>query len=202
MKHITESDVKRYYSHTLQGKEEIALLNHVAQCDFCAGRLASAFPETELLTPPADLYHSILRSAKRIPSQRQKQWEFYRYSTKVILSMGMALSLLVFCNFPAGIFPFSPIDTSFLTQHFSIENGPKSTFLCQSKKQDDKEAYEESLQRKNEENKAAQEEFLQEKQTQAEKWKEKQENSGKLSAGLKKFLSSIDEKLVQQNSDN
>ena len=100
MKHITDQEILAYYSRTLRREEELALLNHTAQCSYCAGRLASSFPEEELITPPPDLQQQILQSAQRMVSSRKKQnRELYSYSTRVVLAMGMTLLLLVSSNF-------------------------------------------------------------------------------------------------------
>lgn len=100
MKHLTDEEILQYYSHVLRPQEEKNLLNHTAQCSYCAGRLASAFPDNELITPPAELRNQILRSAHKIrPSKVHQKREFYFYSAKVILAMSMALFLLLSSNF-------------------------------------------------------------------------------------------------------
>lgn len=174
MKHTTDSEIRRFHAHTLSSGEEMLLLNHMAKCDFCAGRLANALPEKELLTPPPDLFSNILEAAKRIPSRKEKRREFYHYSTKVVLAMGMALSLLAVCSLSDGIPIITPSGSSSL-QHSS------QSYLNSLQKQEAK--------RKNMEEQK--EKFLQEKQEEEERKKEWEKNSGKISAGLKDFSSSI-----------
>lgn len=100
MKHLTDEEILQYYSHVLRPQEEKNLLIHTAQCSYCAGRLASAFPDSELITPPAELRNQILRSAHKMhPSKAHQKREFYFYSAKVILAMSMALLLLLSSNF-------------------------------------------------------------------------------------------------------
>lgn len=100
MKHITDQEILAYYSHTLRSDEELALLNHTAQCSYCAGRLASSFPEEELITPPPDLQQQILQSAHRMVSaKRNQKRELFFYSARVIVAMGMTLVLLISSNF-------------------------------------------------------------------------------------------------------
>lgn len=41
MAHITEEQIRKYYRHELEQADEIALLHHVAQCEYCAGKLAA-----------------------------------------------------------------------------------------------------------------------------------------------------------------
>lgn len=184
MKHISDSDIRRYYSRKLSSEEEGTLFIHIAQCDFCAGRLASAFPEKEMLAPPPGMHSDILLAAGKIPSRKERQREFYRYSTKVVLAMGMALSLLVLCNFPDTISRTRTSDVQYVLAPESRQEGS-----IPAEKTDGREAYRESLQEQQKKNKEAQEKFLQDKQAQEEKRREKQSDS--FSAGLKKFSSDI-----------
>lgn len=95
MKHSTDTELERYFAHMLDGEEEMALLGHVAECEYCAGRFAHAFPKRELLTPPPGLRHGVLRKAAPV-SRTFRKWEFYRYSARVVIAVGMALFLLVY----------------------------------------------------------------------------------------------------------
>ena len=94
MAHITEEQIRKYYRHELEQADEIALLHHVAQCEYCAGKLAS-----QVLSVPRGLRAEILEQADRIPGRRQRQREYYRYCTRVALGMCMALGLMVSVNF-------------------------------------------------------------------------------------------------------
>lgn len=95
MKHITEKEIKAYFSYQLSPEEEQTLLQHTAQCPSCADRLATAFPEQELLTPPPGLKEQILVEAHKVKSDKAAQKrEFRLYQLKVGLAMAMALFLL------------------------------------------------------------------------------------------------------------
>lgn len=95
MKHITEKEINAYFSYQLSPDEEQALLQHTAQCPFCADRLAAAFPEQELITPPPGLKEDILAEAHKIKSDKAtRKQEFRLYQLKVGLAMAMALFLL------------------------------------------------------------------------------------------------------------
>lgn len=98
MKHSTDIELKNYYAHMLNPEEELALLEHIAQCEYCVGRFAKAFPEEELITPPPNLYDEILAKRPRVLCPSAK-WEFYRYSAKVVFAVGMALFFLLYNDF-------------------------------------------------------------------------------------------------------
>lgn len=185
MKHITDTEIRRFHAHTLSSEEEMLLFDHTAKCDFCAGRLFSALPERELLTPPPDLGRDILETAKKIPFRKQKQREFFRYSTKVVLAMGMALSLLLVFSLPGNNSLHFPINSIFQGEQPWVSEPIISS---------EKQAYLETLEKqekKKKENQKQKEKFLQEKKAQNEKWKEKEKNSGKISGGLRNFSSGI-----------
>lgn len=95
MKHSTDTELERYFTHMLDREEEMVLLGHIAECEYCAGRFAHAFPKRELLTPLPGLRCEVLRKAAR-KSHTSRKWEFYRYSAKVVFAVGMALFLLVY----------------------------------------------------------------------------------------------------------
>ena len=50
MAHITDQQITKYYQHELTAKEEIKILQHAAQCEYCAGRLAAGYNEFESKT--------------------------------------------------------------------------------------------------------------------------------------------------------
>lgn len=102
MAHITDQQITKYYKHQLAAKEEMELLQHAAQCEYCAGRLASGLPEVEMISLPRGVTAGILEKAAKIPDRRQKQREYYRYCTRVALGVCMALGLMVTVNFQGG----------------------------------------------------------------------------------------------------
>lgn len=95
-RHLSDDVLADYFQNRLTNSQEQKLLEHIAQCDYCAGRFASALPESALLTPHPDLSRRILAAAdsRKGPHCRQQR-EFYYYVTKVVLSMAMALFLLI-----------------------------------------------------------------------------------------------------------
>lgn len=95
-RHLSDQELDLYFGHKLTASQEQEILEHVAQCDYCAGRFASALPEREILTPPPDLSRRILAAADARPiTRRRQQREFFYYTAKVVLSMAMALFLLI-----------------------------------------------------------------------------------------------------------
>lgn len=96
MKHLSDQEISNYYLGNMSQDEEMNLLIHTAQCSFCAGRLASAFPERELIAPPPELKNQILRTVRKKQFYKSNpKREFYFYSAKVIAGVCMALTLLL-----------------------------------------------------------------------------------------------------------
>lgn len=102
MAHITDQQITKYYGHQLDAGEEMELLQHAAQCEYCAGRLAAGIPEAEMISLPRGVTAGILEKAARIPDRKQRQREYYRYCTRVALGVCMALGLMVTVNFQGG----------------------------------------------------------------------------------------------------
>ncbi|MDE6852392.1 MAG: hypothetical protein K2J67_07885 [Lachnospiraceae bacterium] len=107
MKHITDREIQQYYAHEMKEAEERDLLEHISGCEYCAGRWANAFPIQELLTPPvslrADLEEQIWSEqtrSGRIPVKRMQSYRaWYQYCAKVILAMGLAITVLFLGDF-------------------------------------------------------------------------------------------------------
>lgn len=102
MAHITDEQIKKYYLHCLKQNEEIDMLTHIAECEFCAGRFATGFPETEMIKFPHGVSAEILEKAEKIPTKQSRQKEYYGYCVRVALGMCMALGILVTVNFSNG----------------------------------------------------------------------------------------------------
>ena len=168
MAHITDQQITKYYKHQLTAKEEMELLQHTAQCEYCAGRLAAGFPEVEMISLPRGVTAGILEKAAKIPDRRQKQREYYRYCTRVALGVCMALGLMVTVNFQGdrGL----PITT----QSHIISDGGTSVSGDDPEKiipQQDSEklAYQQKLAKEKQKQKEQREKFVEKKQ-QESKW--------------------------------
>ena len=142
MKHITDQEITRYYAGELSRQEERELLSHIAGCTSCAERLAVAFPESELLSPPPEMKNQILTASRKVTaktvslSSRQRT-EFYRYSAKVVLAMGMSLLLLFAGNlFGQGILPEGNGSTSSIIERQSGEYAAETgEYIVKDKKE-------------------------------------------------------------------
>lgn len=107
MKHITDREIQQYYAHEMKETEERGLLEHISVCEYCAGRWANAFPMQEMLTPPVSLRFDMEEQiqSERVPSGRipvkrmQSYRAWYQYCAKVILAMGLAITVLFLGDF-------------------------------------------------------------------------------------------------------
>lgn len=107
MKHITDREIQQYYAHEMKETEERGLLEHISVCEYCAGRWANAFPIQEMLTPPISLRSDLEKriqsepvSSGRIPVKRMQSYRaWYQYCAKVILAMGLAITVLFLGDF-------------------------------------------------------------------------------------------------------
>lgn len=168
MAHITDQQITKYYKHQLAAKEEMVLLQHAAQCEYCAGRLASGLPEVEMISLPRGVTAGILEKAAKIPDRRQKQREYYRYCTRVALGVCMALGLMVTVNFQGGR------GLSVTTQLHIVSDGGVSVSRDDPEeiipqKDSEKLAYQQKLEKEKQKQKEQREKFVEKKQ-QESKW--------------------------------
>lgn len=168
MAHITDQQITKYYKHQLAAKEEMELLQHAAQCEYCAGRLASGLPEVEMISLPRGVTAGILEKAAKIPDRKQKQREYYRYCTRVALGVCMALGLMVTVNFQGE--RRLPV----ITQFHIISDGGVSVSEDDPEEiipQQDSEklAYQQKLAKEKQKQKEQREKFVEKKQ-QESKW--------------------------------
>lgn len=104
MAHVTDEQIKKYYTHDLSQSDEIDMLTHIAKCEYCAGRFAAGLPETQMIRLPRGVTAGILEKAEKIPTSRERRREYYGYCTRVAIGMCMALGLLVTVNFSNGLY--------------------------------------------------------------------------------------------------
>lgn len=168
MAHITDQQITKYYQHRLTANEEMELLQHAAQCEYCAGRLAAGLPEVEMISLPRGVTAGILEKAARIPDRKQKQREYYRYCTRVALGVCMALGLMVTVNFQGerGL----PVTT----QSHIISDVGTSVSRCDperiiTKQDSEKLAYQQRLEKEKQKQKEQREKFVEKKQQEG-KW--------------------------------
>ena len=166
MAHITDQQITKYYQHSLTAKEEMELLQHAAQCEYCAGRLAAGFPEVEMISLPRGVTAGILEKAAKIPDRRQKQREYYRYCTRVALGVCMALGLMVTVNFQGGRGLPITTQTHVISDTLVSRDAPEKII---SKQDSEKLAYQQQLEKEKQQQKEQREKFV-EKRQQESKW--------------------------------
>ncbi len=102
MRHVSDSEIQRYYAHGMKETEERGLLEHISECEYCAGRWANGFPVQEMLIPPVSFRVDLERQIQqaRAPQKRMKSYRaWYQYCAKVILAMGFAIIVLFLGDF-------------------------------------------------------------------------------------------------------
>lgn len=97
MNHITNEQWDAFFNGTMSEKDSLALLEHTAQCTYCADCMAGGFPKEQLITPPKGLKDEIGKKAEKQHSLRhfQKHMELLAYGVRVAASVVLSI-LLVF----------------------------------------------------------------------------------------------------------
>ena len=100
--HITEEQLRNYISGNMAQKEQVNFYRHIAGCTCCAGKLASAMQEEEIIYTPPGLREDILgqtvynkrsiaRNIKLFSfKSKKKQNEFLMYTAKVSFAVSLA----------------------------------------------------------------------------------------------------------------
>ncbi len=112
-RHISEEVMGQFVKGGLSGKEERRIMEHVAQCGFCAGRLAGCMEKTELLMPPPGLKQEILQNtvyrketfaaADKIWKGKMGNWgELFCYSVKVAFAVCVSITMLFTLSIEKG----------------------------------------------------------------------------------------------------
>lgn len=91
--HIRDSEWQAFYE---KGDKYEDILNHVTQCDYCAGRMMDFVPETKVIEPRSYLDDMILKEAAKYSAQKQlaSRFEFVFYCIRVGVAMCFALFIL------------------------------------------------------------------------------------------------------------
>ena len=111
MMHISKLQLENYMNDKMSEKEQMAFLEHIAECDYCAGQFASAMEKQGIVSPPPDFRRKVLEQtvfrtdavrvvgklspAAIIERRRKKQKEMFFYTAKVVLAMGIAIVMVV-----------------------------------------------------------------------------------------------------------
>lgn len=115
--HITEEQLKSYISGNMTQEEQINFYGHIAGCTCCAGKLASAMQEEEIIYTPPGLKEDILvqtvynkgsirRNAKLFSFRsKKKQNEFLMYTAKVSFAVSLAVVMIMTTALPGSMTP-------------------------------------------------------------------------------------------------
>lgn len=91
--HIRDSEWQAFYEN---GDKSEEILQHIAGCDYCAGRMIDFVPETKVIEPMPYLDDMILKEAAKYSAQKQlaSRFEFMFYCIRVGVAMCFALFIL------------------------------------------------------------------------------------------------------------
>lgn len=94
--HIQEKEWKAYFDGMMPIDKRMELLEHIADCTFCADRLAAGFPKQQILPVHPELQFRILHKVRSQKKQQLflKKTEYSRYCMKVGLGICCAVIMV------------------------------------------------------------------------------------------------------------
>lgn len=92
--HLTDTTLKALKFSTLKDEELIFILEHIGDCQKCAGAFADSFKEDELAEAPLGFQEKV---QIKIKGKKQSNIRFSFYCVKVAVAASIAL-MLVFSN--------------------------------------------------------------------------------------------------------
>lgn len=109
--HLTPELMAALKNGSLPGKEAISALEHLGECERCAGAFAGIYHETELLELSAGFRSAVFsavekekRAAPAVKSKKDdKKRELFRYSFRVSIAACITLALLFSGTIDYGI---------------------------------------------------------------------------------------------------
>ncbi|MDD6207001.1 MAG: hypothetical protein PUB10_00570 [Clostridiales bacterium] len=95
MNHISREQWDAFFDGSMSEKDTQKLLEHTAQCTYCADCMAGRFPEEQMISPPKGLTDEIRYQAekKHVLPHFQKHMELLAYGCRV--TVGVVLSILL-----------------------------------------------------------------------------------------------------------
>lgn len=102
IQHVTDRQLKDYISGSMPYEGQIEFLEHISVCSYCAGKLASAMQEQELVDTPPGLKESILGQTVHNKKKR-RQNEFWLYTAKVSFTVSIAVIVIMTTALPGNI---------------------------------------------------------------------------------------------------
>ncbi|WP_251862065.1 hypothetical protein [Clostridium sp. Marseille-Q2269] len=92
--HLTEYTIKSLKFGTLKDEELILVLDHISDCEKCAGIFADSFENDELAQAPLGFEEKV---QIKIKSNKENNIQFNRYCARVAIAASIAL-IMVFSN--------------------------------------------------------------------------------------------------------
>lgn len=102
IQHVTDEQLKDYISDRMTGKGQMEFLEHISKCSYCAGKLANAMQEQELVDTPPGLKDSILGQTV-LNKKKRRQNEFWIFTAKVSFAVSVAVFLIMTTALPGNI---------------------------------------------------------------------------------------------------
>ena len=108
MAHIEKEVLEKLYRGELPLEEQLEVLDHMSNCDYCASAFANVAEEMTLMTAPKNLKSSILHQAGELPVQLQakqyilsKRMQLMLYSMKIGVAVACAILMIFTVNMNA-----------------------------------------------------------------------------------------------------
>ena len=100
--HVTDGQLKSYISNRMPEEGKMEFLEHISGCSYCAGKLASAMQEQELVDTPPGLKESILGQTV-LNKKKRRQNEFWIFTAKVSFAVSVAVVVIMTTALPGNI---------------------------------------------------------------------------------------------------
>ncbi|MCI9078889.1 MAG: hypothetical protein HFH68_08195 [Lachnospiraceae bacterium] len=100
--HVTDGQLKNYISDIMPYEGQIEILEHISGCVYCAGKLASALQERELVDTPPGLKESIMEQTV-FNKKRRRQNEFWIFTAKVSFAVSVAVLVIMTTTLPGNM---------------------------------------------------------------------------------------------------
>ena len=100
--HVTDGQLKSYISNRMPEEGKMEFLEHISGCSYCAGKLASAMQEQELVDTSPGLKESILGQTV-LNKKKRRQNEFWIFTAKVSFAVSVAVGVIMTTALPGNI---------------------------------------------------------------------------------------------------
>ena len=100
--HVTDGQLKSYISNRMPEEGKMEFLEHIPGCSYCAGKLASAMQEQELVDTSPGLKESILGQTV-LNKKKRRQNEFWIFTAKVSFAVSVAVVVIMTTALPGNI---------------------------------------------------------------------------------------------------